>query len=94
MLLKLSDKISQCLAHAADARERADAATDPSRRADLLDMELSWLRLVESYRFLEQASRFLEDSRLARIPSPKIADWGAGHHMPDHRQRFVNRHSN
>ena len=58
MLLKLSDKISQCVAHAADARERANAATDPSRRADLLDMELRWLRLVESYRFVPQVPSY------------------------------------
>jgi hypothetical protein len=36
MLLKLSDKISECLSHAADARERANAATDPSFSADYL----------------------------------------------------------
>lgn len=76
VLLKLSDKISECLAYAADARERANAATDPSLRADLLDMELRWLRLVESYRFVEQASRFLEDSHLARIPSTKMPRTG------------------
>src|SRR5262245_28185473 len=67
MLLKLSDKINECLAHAAEARERAKAATD--QKAHFLDMELRWLRLVESYRFVEQASRFLEDSHLARLPS-------------------------
>jgi len=66
MLLKLSDKISECLAHAAEARERAKAATDADHKADFHDMELRWLRLVESYRFVEQASRFLEDSHLAR----------------------------
>jgi hypothetical protein len=69
MLLKLSDKISECLTEAAEARERAKAATDPGRKADFLDMELRWLRLVESYRFVEQASRFLEDSHLARTAS-------------------------
>ena len=71
MLLKLSDKMSECLAHAAEARQRANAATDPARKADLLDMELCWLRLVESYRFVEQASRFLEDGHRARIPLPE-----------------------
>ena len=71
MLLKLSNDISECLAHAADARERANAGTDPALKANLLDMELRWQRLVESYRFVEQASRFLEDSHLARMPSPE-----------------------
>jgi GAF domain-containing protein len=59
MLLKLSNKIIECLAHAADARERANAATDPDLKANLLDIELRWLSLVESYKFAEQASRFL-----------------------------------
>jgi len=69
MLLKLTDHIKECLAEAAKARELANAETEPGRRADFLNMELRWLRLVESYRFVEQASRFLEDSRLARMPS-------------------------
>ena len=30
MFLKLSDQISECLGYAVDARERADAAADPS----------------------------------------------------------------
>lgn len=69
MLFKLSDKISECLAQAANARECARAATDPSRKADHLDMELRWLRLVENYRFVEQASRFLEDAHSRGHPS-------------------------
>ncbi|MGA7100003.1 MAG: hypothetical protein WB019_07005 [Pseudolabrys sp.] len=77
MLLKLSDQISECLSLAADARERANVVTDPRRKEDFLDMERRWLRLVESYRFVEQAARFLEDSDAARSPStqklPKTA---------------------
>jgi hypothetical protein len=77
MLLKLSDKISECLTEAAEARERVKAATDPGHKADFLDMELRWLRLVERYRFVEQASRFLEDSHLARIAQrEKMAQTG------------------
>src|SRR6185437_5301781 len=71
MLLKLSDRISQCLAHAAEVRERANAATEPGRKADFLDMELHWLRLVESYRFVEQVDRFLADGR---VPPIAVAD--------------------
>ena len=66
MLLKLSDQISECLAQAAEARERADATTDPELREDWLQMELRWLRIVESCRFVEQAALFLEDSHAAR----------------------------
>jgi GAF domain-containing protein len=69
MLLKLSGQISECLALAADARERANAATDPRRKDDFLDMERRWLRLLESYRFVEQAARFVEDGYAARTPS-------------------------
>ena len=69
MFLKLSDQISECLGYAVDARERADAAADPSRKADFLDMERRWLRLVESYRFVEQAARFSLDGHAARTPS-------------------------
>jgi len=67
MLLKLSDRISECLDRAADARDRANAATDPSIKSDFLSMELHWLRLVESYRFVEQADQFLADGRVTRI---------------------------
>ena len=69
MLLKLSDQISECLTLAADARERANAATDPRRKEDFLDMERRWLRLLESHRFVEEASRLLEDGYAARTPS-------------------------
>jgi GAF domain len=69
MLLKLSDRISECLVRAAELRERAKADSDPARRADFFDMELHWLRLVESYRFVEQMERFIQDGRSARTPS-------------------------
>ena len=69
MLLKLSDKISECLAHAADARELANAAIDLGRKADYLDMERRWIRLVESYRFVEQANLFLQDAHARWLPA-------------------------
>ena len=69
MLLKLSDKISECLAHAADARELANAAIDLGHKADHLDMERRWLRLVESYRFVEQAHLFLQDANARWLPA-------------------------
>jgi len=69
MLLQLSDKISECLAHAADARELANTAIDLGRKADHLDMERRWLRLVESYRFVEQANLFLQDAHARWLPA-------------------------
>ena len=44
MLLKLSEPISECLAHAADARELANAATDPGRKVDYLENALAAAR--------------------------------------------------
>jgi len=78
MLLKVSETISEkiidCLARAADLRECANAATDPRRKAHLFDTELRWLRLVESYRLLEQADRFLENAQAGRErPSAKTS---------------------
>jgi hypothetical protein len=73
MLLRVSDQISECLVHAADARESANAVTDPGRRAELLDMERRWLGLVESFRFVEQVDRFLADAHAQRqSPAAKI----------------------
>jgi hypothetical protein len=69
MLLQLSDKISECLAHAADARELANVAIDLGRKADYLDTERRWLRLVESYRFVEQANLFLQDAHARWLPA-------------------------
>ena len=69
MLLQLWDKISECLAHAADARELANTAIDLGRKADHLDMERRWLRLVESYRFVEQANLFLQDAHARWLPA-------------------------
>src|SRR5215831_16015211 len=94
MLLKLSDKISECLAHAAEARERAKAATDADQKAHFLDMELRWLRLVESYRFCRTGIAIFEGqpSCTTAIARNTAADGCAGCHMSHHRQRFFNGH--
>jgi len=62
MLLNISEHINECLMRATEARERAAETADPGRKADYSDMEQRWLRLVESYRFVEQANRFLDDA--------------------------------
>src|SRR3974390_50824 len=69
MLLQLWDKISECLANAADARELANTAIDLGSKDDNLDMERRWLRLVESYRFVEQANLFLQDAHARWLPA-------------------------
>ena len=59
MLQKLSDEIGDCLARAAEARRRADAARDPQVQTEYLQQEESWKRLAQCYRFAESLDRFL-----------------------------------
>ena len=66
MLLKVAAHISECLANAEQARERAKVIADPQLKADYLDIELRWLRLADSYRFVEQMERFLDDAQQKR----------------------------
>ena len=66
MLLKVAAHIRECLANAEQARERANAVIDPKLRADYLDIESRWMRLADSYRFVEQMERFLDDAQQKR----------------------------
>src|SRR5262245_2229694 len=62
MVLKFFNKISECLARAADLRELANAATTtPARKAELLKLESQLLNVVESYRLMSRTGRFRED---------------------------------
>ena len=73
MLHKVADQICECLAHAEQARERSATTPDPQLRADYLDIELRWMRLAESYRFVEQMDRFLDDAnRRSRNNQPPL----------------------
>jgi hypothetical protein len=67
MLLKLSEHIRECVAQAADAHAQAINTTDPAQKSALLDIEDRWMKLVENYKFLEQASRFVEDADRNRL---------------------------
>jgi hypothetical protein len=67
MLLKVSDQIAECLERAASAREQAERPTNPTVRANYLDAELRWLRLAESYQFVEQAERYISDADAKRF---------------------------
>jgi hypothetical protein len=66
MLLRVSEQIKDCLDHAAESRQRANKATDPERKAELLDMERRWLRLAESHGLVEQLERFITDAKRRR----------------------------
>jgi hypothetical protein len=68
MLLKISEQIADCLARAADARERAQAIAEPKIKAMYFDLESRWMALAESYRFVERADQFLDDAELHRLP--------------------------
>ena len=69
MLLKISEHIRVCLARASEARERAQATSDPDNKSEYLDMEQRWMTLAESYRFVERADQFLQDAQRHRLPA-------------------------
>jgi hypothetical protein len=58
VLLKLSDKISECYRLALDAREKAEATLDPDIKDDFLFMEQRWLFLASSYETVERIAEF------------------------------------
>src|SRR3954463_14126314 len=58
VLLKLSDKISECYRRALDARERAEAASDQNTKDDFFAMEQRWLFLAGSYETVERIAQF------------------------------------
>jgi len=53
MLQKLSEQVRTCHACAADAKQKAEAATDPTAKATFLDMEKQWLALARNYACVE-----------------------------------------
>jgi len=63
MLSNLSDQIRDCYDQAEEARQRADATTDPTLKAILLEMERRWLILVRSYGFAESLGDFTKESK-------------------------------
>ena len=65
-----SVKISKCLTHIAELRERARADADPASKVELRDLELQWMAVVDSYQMVEQSGRYLKDLR-ARRSAPK-----------------------
>jgi len=79
MLRKIPEHILECLGRAAEARGRADDATDPILKSDYLEMELRWMRLAESYRFVEQANQFLDDAEHHRFPRPSVLKFDNSH---------------
>jgi hypothetical protein len=67
MLNNLSEQIRDCLQHAEDCARKAAAQTDPTLKADFLDLERRWLVLARSYDFTERLNSFSKYS-----PKPNI----------------------
>jgi len=78
MLLKLSDHISNCLEHAARAKERAELATDSRVRIDYLRLEKTWNILAQSYQLSGSLKHFLAGN--ARIGTR--AQWQSVANVP------------
>ncbi len=62
MLNKLAEEIADCHRHAAECREKAEQATDPEMKRDLLALERSWLFLASSYELSGRLSDFTDEA--------------------------------
>ena len=55
-MVQLSDRIRACYKKAADCRERAKAVNDEKIKADILEIERSWVRLAMSYEYMQSVA--------------------------------------
>jgi PAS domain S-box-containing protein len=68
LLQNLSERVRLCYERAAEAREHAEAISDPEAKDDFVRMEKRWLLLARSYEFGERLDDFTrENSRQAKI---------------------------
>jgi hypothetical protein len=51
MLVKLSQRVADCLQRAAECRKRAESASDPDFRRSFLAIERRWIALANSFDF-------------------------------------------
>ena len=58
----LSERTRACCEHAAEAKQKAEATSDPALRAGFLEMENSWLTLAQSYSSAESLETSMEDN--------------------------------
>ena len=58
MLQKVSERVRECLQRADESAERAKRERNPSIQRDFLEMQDRWLKLAQSYQFLEQLETF------------------------------------
>ena len=66
MLQGLSDKVVDCLQHAAECRRIAEASTDKRIRSEFMDMEQRWLKLSESHQLTERLSGWIAETACRR----------------------------
>jgi hypothetical protein len=55
---KFEDNFKKCLDRAANAKSRAEEATNPARKAEYLRLESNWIRLARSYEFAKRLKSF------------------------------------
>jgi hypothetical protein len=67
MLKPLSQGHRDCLKRAAESRARAESTSDKQTKRMFLDMEQKWLRLAQSYEYVERLQKFLD----SRQPVPR-----------------------
>ena len=70
VLEKLSEQVRECLANAAEAKDRAEQTSDPAAQAAFLEMERRWRRLAQSLGFTER----LTDVSVARTARQRRYD--------------------
>lgn len=58
MLKDLSEQVRLCHERALEARQQAERAIDPQRKAQLLERERSWLLLARSHQFSDRLEDF------------------------------------
>jgi len=66
MLVTTSAKVVQCLEKAAEARTKANMSYLPADQLFWREMEKKWLKLAESYSFLDRFNDFTREKKARR----------------------------
>jgi hypothetical protein len=68
MLHPANPNAAECYQRAAEARRLADGCTSPDTRKDYVDIERRWLRLAQSYEYVERLTRQIESGSASDGP--------------------------
>ena len=63
MLQALNPNVAECLARAKEAERRAAECRDPTAKADFASIAVRWVRLAESYQFIERVEQFIKTTK-------------------------------